>query len=49
MKRSKLPYFIIGMLVAVVIGGGAYIYHEKTKPEGIQLNIGENGVKLEAN
>lgn len=49
MKRNKILYFIIGVLAAVVVGFGIYTYHEKTKPEGVQLSIGENGVKLESN
>lgn len=49
MKKNRVFYLIIGVLVTIVIAGGAYVYHEKTKPEGIQLNIGENGIKLEAN
>ncbi|TWF56700.1 hypothetical protein [Neorhizobium alkalisoli] len=47
MTRSNNLYFIIGALVVVVIGLGAYVYHEQTKPKGVELSIGENGVKVQ--
>ncbi|WP_337266572.1 hypothetical protein [Oryzifoliimicrobium ureilyticus] len=46
MKSNGL-YFVIGALLVVVIGLGAYIYHEQTKPKGVEMNIGENGVSIE--
>ncbi|TCR92907.1 hypothetical protein [Rhizobium sp. BK376] len=49
MNRSNGLYLIIGALVVVVIGLGTYIYREQTKPEGIQMNIGKNGISVEQN
>lgn len=47
-NRSGL-YVIIGILIAAVVGLGAYAYHEETKPEGIEMKIGPDGVKIEKN
>lgn len=49
MKRNIIFYFIIGVLTAAVIGLAIYTYREEQKPEGVQLSIGESGVKIEAN
>ncbi|ACI54507.1 conserved hypothetical protein [Rhizobium leguminosarum bv. trifolii WSM2304] len=42
-------YVLIGVLVVTVIGLGAYIYREESKPQGIEMSIGENGVSIEQN
>ncbi len=42
-------YIIIGILLAAVVGLGAYAYREETKPEGIEMKIGPDGVKIEKN
>ncbi|MDQ0454062.1 hypothetical protein [Rhizobium paknamense] len=47
MNRSNGLYLIIGALIVVVAGLGAYIYHEQTKPKGVELSIGQDGVKVE--
>lgn len=49
MKRSNFLYLVIGVLVAAVAGFSIYTYQKEKEPEGVQLSIGENGVKLEAN
>lgn len=49
MSRSNNLYFIIGALVVVVIGLGAYVLHEEKKPDGIEMSIGKNGVSIEQN
>jgi uncharacterized protein YpmB len=46
---SKLTYVIIGVLIAVVIGLGAYIYREQTKPKGLELRIDGNGLSIQNN
>jgi RsiW-degrading membrane proteinase PrsW (M82 family) len=40
-------YFVVGALIVVVGGLGAYIYHEQTKPKGVEMSIGQNGVSIE--
>lgn len=49
MKRGNILYLIIGLLTAAVVGFGIYTYQERKKPDGVQLSIGESGVKIEAN
>ncbi|MGE0213906.1 MAG: hypothetical protein AB7S41_19630 [Parvibaculaceae bacterium] len=48
MNRNGL-YVLIGILIAAVVGLGAYVYHEENKPSGVELRIGEDGVSLEGN
>jgi hypothetical protein len=47
MSRSGL-YLIIGVLLAVVVGVGIYLYNEQTKP-GLQITVDDNGLKVEGN
>ncbi|SIP90473.1 hypothetical protein SAMN05880590_101116 [Rhizobium sp. RU35A] len=49
MARSNSLYLIIGALVVVVAGLGAYVVHEETKPKGVEMSISSNGVKVEQN
>ena len=49
MNRNNGLYLVIGALVVVVVGLGAYIFHEESKPEGIEMSIGRNGVSIEQN
>ncbi|CAH0340296.1 MULTISPECIES: hypothetical protein [unclassified Rhizobium] len=49
MNRSNGLYLIIGALVVAVVGLGAYVYREESKPQGVELRIGENGVSVEEN
>lgn len=49
MKRSNLVYFIVGIVITAAICFGVYKYHEEQKPAGVQLSVGEHGVKIEAN
>lgn len=48
MSRNAL-YMLLGALVVVVVGLGAYTLREETKPEGIEMRIGENGVSIRNN
>lgn len=47
MTRTNGLYLVIGALVVAVIGLGAYTYHEKTKPKGVELSIGQDGVSVQ--
>lgn len=49
MKRNNFLYLIIGMLVAAVVGFSIYTYQEEKESDGVQLSIGENRMKIEAN
>ncbi|MGL3608874.1 hypothetical protein ACSV9I_20345 [Rhizobium sp. G187] len=49
MQRNNGLYLIIGALVVAVIGLGIYVYQEESKPDGVELRIGEGGVSIEEN
>lgn len=46
MARSNNLYLLIGALIVVVAGLSFYVYREETKPEGVAISIGENGVQV---
>lgn len=46
-NRNSFLYLVVGALVVVVVGMGAYIYNEKQKEDTVQLKIGEQGVSIE--
>lgn len=48
MNRNGL-YALLGALVVVVVVLSVYIYNKEQEPEGVQLNIGENGVSIKEN
>ena len=49
MNRSNGLYVIIGILVVAVIGLGAYIFHEESKQQGVEMSIDKNGVSIKQN
>lgn len=49
MTRTNNLYLLVGALIVVVVGLGTYVYHEETKPKGVELSIGQNGVKVQEN
>ncbi|MGN6471004.1 MAG: hypothetical protein ACTHLC_15645 [Rhizobiaceae bacterium] len=48
MKQNQL-YLVIGALVVIVVVLAGYIYHEQTKPEGVQIQFDQNGLKIQKN
>ena len=46
---SKLNCALIGVLLAVIVGPGTYVYHEKAKPKGLELRIDGNGLSIQNN
>ncbi|TPI50822.1 MULTISPECIES: hypothetical protein [unclassified Mesorhizobium] len=48
MKQNTL-YLVIGVLVAVVIALGVYVYREQTKPKGVELKIDDKGISIQQN
>lgn len=46
MNRNGL-YLIIGVLVVLCVGLGVYVFHEESKPQGIEMTIGRDGVSIE--
>ncbi|MBB4954298.1 hypothetical protein H4S14_002338 [Agrobacterium vitis] len=47
MTRTNGLYLVIGALLVAVIGFGAYTYREETKPKGVELSIGKDGVTVQ--
>ncbi len=49
MTRNNSLYLVIGALVVAVVGLGAYVINEENKPKGVELSIGQDGVKVQEN
>lgn len=49
MKSIAGLYMIVGGLIVAVAGMGAYIYQEESKPKGVELSIGKDGIAIEKN
>jgi hypothetical protein len=45
--NRNILYLIIGALVVVVAVLGYNAYQTKKQPEGLQINVGPNGLKIE--
>ncbi|MEA3534767.1 hypothetical protein [Rhizobium sp. CC-YZS058] len=48
MNRNMI-YAVLGGLVVLVVVMGVYIYDKESKPDGVELRIGENGVSVQEN
>lgn len=46
MNQNRL-YLIIGILIAAVIALGIYVWREESKPDGVELRIGEDGISIQ--
>jgi hypothetical protein len=47
MARSNSLYLIIGARSVGIAGLSFYAYREETKPEGVSISIGQDGVKVQ--
>jgi len=45
--NRNLMFLIIGALIVVVGLLGYNLYQTKKQPEGLQINVGPNGLKIE--
>jgi predicted negative regulator of RcsB-dependent stress response len=45
--NRNLLYLIIGALIVVVSVLGYNVYQSKKQPEGLQINLGPNGLKIQ--
>lgn len=45
--NRNILYLIIGALVVVVAVLGYSLFQEKKQPEGVQINIGPDGLKIQ--
>ncbi|MCX5578657.1 hypothetical protein [Kaistia terrae] len=48
MNRNSL-YLLVGALIVVVIGLGAYVYNEQTKPKGVEIKLDQSGISVQEN
>jgi predicted negative regulator of RcsB-dependent stress response len=47
MSRSNILFLIIGALVIVVAVMGYEVYQDRKQPEGMRIDVGPNGLKIE--
>lgn len=47
MDNRNILYAVIGALIIAVAALGYKVYQDNRKPEGLQINIGPGGVKIE--
>lgn len=47
MNRSNILYLVIGALVIVVAVLGYQLYQDRKQPEGMQINLGPNGLSIQ--
>jgi hypothetical protein len=45
--NRNVLYLIIGVLVIAVAALGYNLYQAKKEPEGLQINVGPNGLKIQ--
>lgn len=48
MKQNHL-YLVVGALAVAVVALGIYVFREESKPDGIELRVGESGISVESN
>jgi hypothetical protein len=48
MQRNTL-YLVLGVLIVLVVGLGIYIWHEESKPKGVEIRIDESGISVQEN
>lgn len=47
MVNRNLLYFGIGALMVVLAVLGYWLYKERQKPTGIEINVGKDGISIE--
>ncbi len=47
MTRSNILYLVIGALVVVAAVLGYQVYQDRKQPEGMRIDLGPNGLKIE--
>jgi hypothetical protein len=45
--NRNILYLIVGVLVVVICVLGYNLYQAKREPQGLQINVGPNGLKIE--
>ena len=47
MSRSNVIYLVVGALVVIVAVMGYQLYQDRKKPEGLNIDIGPNGLSID--
>ncbi len=47
--NKNVLYMIIGALIVVVGGFSYYTYQEEKKPDGVEIQVGKNGLSIQEN
>jgi len=47
MSRNNLIYLILGALVVIVVVLGYIVYDQSQQPDGVEIQIGPDGVSVE--
>jgi hypothetical protein len=45
--NRNILYVVIGVLLVAVVVLGYNLYQAKKEPEGLQINVGPNGLKIQ--
>ena len=48
MKQNQL-YLLIGVLIALVIVLGIYVWRQESQPSGVEIRLDESGISVEQN
>jgi predicted negative regulator of RcsB-dependent stress response len=48
MNNRNILYVVVGVLVVAVAVLGYNLYQAKKQPEGLQINVGPGGVKIQS-
>jgi hypothetical protein len=48
MNNRNILYAIVGALIIAVAALGYKVYQDNKKPEGLQINVGPGGVKIQS-
>jgi predicted negative regulator of RcsB-dependent stress response len=46
-SRSNVIYLVVGALVVIVAVMGYQLYQDRKKPEGLNIDIGPNGLSID--
>lgn len=47
MGNRNILYAVVGALIAVIVLLSYNLYQEKKQPDGLSINVGPNGLKIE--
>jgi predicted negative regulator of RcsB-dependent stress response len=46
-SRNNILYLVVGALVIVAAVLGYQLYQDRKQPEGVRIDVGPNGLKIE--